>query len=40
MLPPTRITLAEVGAEPSVDALMAAAGRRDARAAIMPKLVD
>jgi 8-oxo-dGTP pyrophosphatase MutT (NUDIX family) len=40
MLPPTRITLAQIGAEPSVDALMAAAATRDARSPITPRLID
>jgi 8-oxo-dGTP pyrophosphatase MutT (NUDIX family) len=40
MLPPTRVTLAQVGAYPSIDALIAAADARDAATPIIPRLVD
>jgi 8-oxo-dGTP pyrophosphatase MutT (NUDIX family) len=40
MLPPTRITLAQVDAHASIDAVIGAAAGRDARTAIIPRLID
>jgi 8-oxo-dGTP pyrophosphatase MutT (NUDIX family) len=40
MLPPTRITLTQVGAYASIGEVLAAAGRRDARTPVIPRFVD
>ena len=40
MLPPTRITLAQVATHNSIDALIAAASAQDARKPIIPRLID
>jgi ADP-ribose pyrophosphatase YjhB (NUDIX family) len=40
MLPPTRMTLGQVDGYGSIDELIAAAGGRDARTAVIPRLID
>jgi 8-oxo-dGTP pyrophosphatase MutT (NUDIX family) len=40
MLPPTRITLGQVGTLPTIDALTAAASGRDAATPVIPRLVE
>ena len=40
MLPPTRITLGQVAAYASIDAVMAAAAHRDAATPVVPRLVE
>jgi 8-oxo-dGTP pyrophosphatase MutT (NUDIX family) len=40
MLPPTRVTLAELAGHPSIDAALAAAKDRDVTTPVLPRVVD